>query len=256
MKKLVFLLCLVLAFSSTSVSEAFAIGFDKDPGSNMDLKSQLIAKEAADTYNLINADMPELSLTILVDNSTERVVESVQDGVKSIATFNKLTNVLTTKVEGQEEIVLDLNSLAKEQLKIESENEMNALAGKLEENTWTNFEYTINYGTPNKWQMRRPNGNSLTKILYYNVNETSKNKANLTGFKNSVNSLNDYERRFIGAVSGVGILTVASLVVGAINGAAGVGVGLVALGVAGAAYNYGISMERAAKNAYHYYWQV
>lgn len=200
--------------------------------------------------------MPELSLNILVDNSTERVVESVQDGVKSIAIFNKLTNVLTTKVEGQEEVVLDLNAIAKEQLKIESENEMNALAGKLEENTWTNFEYTINYGSPNKWQMRRPNGNSLTSILYYNVNETNKNKSNLKGFKDSVDSLNDYERRFIGAVTGVGILTIASLVVAAINGAAGVAVGITAIGISGAAYNYCISMERAAKRAYHYYWQV
>lgn len=201
---------------------------------------------------------------IIKDDEFERKVETIENGVTSIGIFNKKTNILTTEIKGDKstKIEIDLAELEEKAASLSlnsrdmSQGSIGTLATTLEENTFSNMEYTITYSSPQKWQLRRPQPGTLNSTYYKNVTKTTSNSTTLNNFKNQVDLLNDYELKFMGAAVGSGILWLASLVIASINGGAAVAVGLAAAGVTGTAYNYGIAVERYAKNALHYYYSV
>lgn len=203
-----------------------------------------------------------IETTVLVDNKNKRVVQTIENGVVSIGVFDKKKNILTTEIKGDKssKVVIDLNEIealaASLGLDDTEEGSFGTLASTLTENTFSNMEYTITYSSPQKWQLRRPQPGTLNSTYYKNVTRTSTNSKNLDNFKKEVDLLNDYEFKFIGAAVTTGVAWLATLVIASLSGGAGVAVGLAAAGVTGAAYNYGIAVERHAKNALHYYWSV
>lgn len=227
----------VLVFTSIGPSIASA-------SNSNDLTSQSKLILSSDDYSTIDLDpekdkelieiIEDIEVNIIKDDEYERIVETVENGVTSIGIFNKTTNTLTTQIKGNEDskTVIDLNELeaeAEEQAKEASleKDVVRAAANTLTENTYSNMEYTITYSSPEKWQLRRPVPNSLTNTYYKNVTKTSSNSTTLSNYKKQVDALNDYEFKFIGAA-----------------------------GVTGTAYNYGIAVERSAKNAKYYYFQL
>jgi hypothetical protein len=198
---------------------------------------------------------------IIEDNKNVRIVESTENGVTSRAVYNKKSRILTNEIVGDKstKVVLDLDKLEREAASKTADPENSSigiLASTLEENTFSNMEYTITYSSPQKWQLRRPQPGTLNSTYYKNVTRTSSNSTTLDNFKSQVDQLNDAELKFIGSAAGAGITWLASLVIASLSGGAGVATALVAAGITGAAYNYGIAVERHAKNALHYYHSI
>ncbi|NLP52076.1 geobacillin-26 family protein [Bacillus sp. RO1] len=262
-----------ICFKSTLLSIAAVLVFSligpnasnaMNSGSNIALSTQdfkstvgLDPIEDKETIDIIQG----IETKIIKDNKNFRVVETIENGVVSIGTFDKKRNIITTEIKGDKssKVEIDLNeleALASELNDTTAEGGFVTLASTLQENTFSNMEYTITYSSPQKWQLRRPQPGSLYKTYYKNVTRTSSNSKNLDNFKKEVDLLNDYEIKFIGAAVGSGIAWLAALVIASLSGGAGVAVGLAAAGVTGAAYNYAIAVERHAKNALHYYWSV
>lgn len=128
----------------------------------------------------------------------------------------------------------------------------------IEEKTYSNYEYKIEYGTPNNWELRRPQDNSVLNLYYFTVDQTSTLLPDLNNFKSAVDEINDLELKYIGASASVPILTLFTIILAATGAGAGpsVGAALFAAGVTGAAYNYAIDLERRCDDAYHYYFSV
>ncbi|MFJ7731218.1 geobacillin-26 family protein [Lysinibacillus sp. NPDC097231] len=262
-RSLVFVITTVLIFSNIAPVLANAkemernnfLSTTKQIIDNSDFNSELgmVDKEAIEYLD-------SLQINVIEDNENFRIVESIENGKPMVATFDKNSNILTTQIKGDDssKLVIDLNELAalEESMKEPTSGDISAFASSMKQDTFTNYEYTIEFTSPESWQLRRPNPDNPINWLYKDVKKTTSNATNLGNFKNAVNDLNDYEWKYIGAASGAGILAIAALIVGAINGGAGIAVGLAAAGVTGAAYNYAISMNRAANDAHYYYFQV
>lgn len=147
--------------------------------------------------------------------------------------------------------------VAKNQSTQEPNSIIAARAATVKENTFSNFEYTITFGSKEKWQIRRPKGDSLVNYYYKNVTRTSSNKSNLNNFKNQVDIINDAELKMFGSFgSSVGftllgiILSVPSAGSGTLTSA------LAAAGAYGAGLSQGLRISRAAKNATIYYHRI
>lgn len=253
----------VLVFSSVGPSiGSAALNNSKDLG----LEKQIITQKDFDYTQGLDPEKDKdlidilegIEIKIIKDDENERVVETIENGVTSIGVFNKKNNELTTEVKGNKssQVKIDLDEVDSSDFSDDQQGDISTFAATRVENTYSNYEYTITYTSPQKWQLRRPKPNTLNSTYYKNVTLSKKNSGNLNNFKKQVDLLNDYELKFIGAASGATILWLASLVVASLNGGAGVAVALVAVGVTGAAYNYGIAVERSAKNAQHYYFSI
>lgn len=253
----------VLVFSSVGptfanakvVEEQNIISSSKEIIDNSNINPKLGLKDKEAIKYLEN-----IKVNIIEDNENFRIVETTENEQTIVTTLNKNTNIITSQVKGDDtsEIEVDLNELAKleESYKESTSGGVSTLASTLKQDTFSNYEYTITFSSPEKWQLRRPNPDNILKWYYKDVTKTTKNSTNLSNFKKSVDDLNYYELMFIGSASGVAILTIVSFIVASISGGAGFAGLLVAAGVTGAAYNYAMQMNRAANNAHYYYFQV
>lgn len=261
MKKL-FISCIIgimssiLIFASIGPSVASAKESQNDPA---------LQKHLQEMKELEALDLNDYELKVVVDNDLERIVETVENGKVTTGSLDKTTNVMTIETEGEETITIDLNNTYEhssepilDEITVESgfEHDLNIspFAVIAQENTWTNYEYTINTG--NKWQLRRPQPGTLTKTYYKNVTEKSSNKSNLSKFKSSVDKLNTAEWKYLGLSFTVPIGTAATVVAAAINGGAAIAVGLATAGIVGAAASAALDMHRHAKDAHYYYFTV
>ncbi|MGL5254199.1 MAG: geobacillin-26 family protein [Brevinema sp.] len=88
----------------------------------------------------------------------------------------------------------------------------------LNENTFTNYEYTKTYGNPNTWELRRPDG-SLAGTYYFKTYEViGKNDGYITTFKNAVDTINSKEGEMVITlgITGLGDIVAAATSAGAI----------------------------------------
>lgn len=78
-----------------------------------------------------------------------------------VATFDKNSNILTTQIQGDDssKLVIDLNELAalEESMKEQTSGDISAFASSMKQNIFTNYEYTIEFTSPESWQLHRPN---------------------------------------------------------------------------------------------------
>ncbi|GAM16654.1 geobacillin-26 family protein [Mesobacillus selenatarsenatis] len=203
--------------------------------------------------------LENVDMRVIQDNKNVRIVESTENGKTTIAVLNKKKNTLTFQVKGDKSTKqeIDLNELAELEASLDSSDDLFSIAAStLKEDTFSNYEYTITFTSPESWQLRRPNPDNVFKYYYKNVKKTSTNKDNLAAFKKAVDNLNYYEWMYLGSSGGVAIMTVVTLIVAAMSGGAGIAALLFTAGVTGAAYTYALKMSGAANNAHYYYFQV
>jgi len=139
------------------------------------------------------------NLKILKDDATEKIVESSDQNLISTSTYNKNTKMLniTTKnltdnttstqtinLNNTGIIQKNKNRLASWDIKVLDHGE--SLDGK--------WQYT--YYNKNVWLIKIPQQNAKNPV------ENSNNKADLNGFRNSVNALITSEVAFLGKVAG------------------------------------------------------
>ncbi len=65
----------------------------------------------------------------------------------------------------------------------------------IHQDTFTNYEYDIYTGNPNKWHLERPK--EAFSQYYFDVNETSSNKDRLNTYRSAVDTLNAQEIRVV-----------------------------------------------------------
>lgn len=132
----------------------------------------------------------------------------------------------------------------------------------LEEKTFTNYEYEITYGSPNKWELRRPGDNAFNWV-YFQTYQTSSSKSYLEKFKDAVDDINVQEGAIIGAVgmSGLSVLAAAAAGAGAIFTGGTLSAAAWAAIVSAAGFGTAVvakcmEYDQSCKDAYDAYWNT
>ena len=204
---------------------------------------------------------------VVIDNSKERVAQVTENGVTTKATLNKESNTLTIKEEGKEPLVLNLGEITKEHItdgdiKIPTDfskdfSTMGIFTPKTKQDTFINYEYTITHSSPEKWQLRRPKGDSLFNYYYKNTTRTSSNKTNLDLYQNHVEKINALELAAIGsAITTVGLSWLAFILSVPTAGAGTLTAGLGALGAYGATLTSLIALHSYVNKARTVYFRI
>lgn len=218
---------------------------------------------------------------VLTDNAEERVVLTTQDGIVTKATFNKELNTLIIEEEGEDEVALNIGELSEEYIETDAIDavgsglfeqtvtrgislsppvsgvDLMATTPTTKQNTFINYEYTITHSSPEKWQLRRPNGESLVKYYYKNTTRTSSNASNLASFQTAVENIDYYEKRAIGtALTSLGLSWLAFILSVPTAGSGTLTAGLAALGAYGAALDALVKLHRNANLASTYYHRI
>lgn len=132
----------------------------------------------------------------------------------------------------------------------------------LQENTWSNYEYTITYGTTNKWQLRRPDDIKFNWV-YFDTYETEDNKEYLDAFKKAVDEVNIEEGAVVTAIGLTGLSVVAAAAAGAgaiftggtLSAAAWQAI-LASAGFGSAAVAACMAYDQSCKDAFDAYWKT
>ena len=222
------------------------------PAINMVNAMEITGDETKNIYSeYIGND--SVDIEILEDNEEVRVAKSIVNGVESIATFNKIENILTIEENG-EKIIMDMNQITNETDDPSDESETNPYV-IIEEKTYSNYEYRFDTaGTT--WILRRPKPGAPLQINSKSVTQTSSNKTNLNNFKKAVDEINSLEGMYIFYGGAASITTVVAIVANAVTAGTAAGAGLAALGLTGQALDCALKLERQQKNAYQYYFSV
>jgi hypothetical protein len=233
MKRFKKLLCITLALAmviSTSVT-AFASGRN-------------IA-----AYNMI----------ILEDSDNQRVVQTSDNNFTYITTYNKVNNTIQFTVVDQATNSENIGAV----VSVDDYSVMPIGArASINENTFTNYEYTKIYGNPNEWELRRPDG-SLAGTYYFKTYEATQNQSYLNAFKSAVDTINTKEGEIVGTY-GLQILSIlaaaaagaGAIFTGGILTAAAWGSILAAAGATTAHIAVVMAWDRACKNAYDAYFET
>ncbi|MGM0830599.1 MAG: geobacillin-26 family protein [Bacillota bacterium] len=201
---------------------------------------------------------------VLQDNKNKRIAINVTDGVVTKATFDKKSNTLKIEEKGKETVSIDLEEVSNKYVEenVISEDttkssDFGIMAATTKQNTWINYEYTITHSSPEKWQLRRPKGDSLVNYYYKNVTRTSSNASNLDKFQTAVENIDYYEWRAIGtSLSTVGLSWLAFILSVPTAGAGTLTAGLAALGAYGATADALLKLHKNANLASTYYHRV
>lgn len=182
---------------------------------------------------------------VTVDNSTTRVAESYDEHFKYISTYDKETKIAVVQQ-------IDINTNA-----VITEVVANANGIVPYENTFSNFEYDKTYGSPNKWELRRPDG-SLTGTIYFKTDETSANSSYLAEFKDAVDQINSLEGKIIAAIGLEAFTGALSVFLAYITGGVGAPLAayLASLGFAGGALDLAADLDYQCNVALDRYWEV
>lgn len=157
-----------------------------------------------------------------------------------------------------------MQSAIKFQIVIPPEKSISVILARavLQENTFTNYEYTKIYGNPNQWELRRPLSN-IFSWEYFKTYETASNAGHISSFKGYVDQINTLEGTII---TSYGLMVLSVIVAGA-AGAGAIFTGgtltpaawaslLAAAGASTAYVNTCVAYDRACKNAYDKYWDT
>lgn len=210
---------------------------------------QPITAVATDTLN---------NVVVTVDNDEERIAEGLENGYKFIAILNKKANTIELrKLDIKNEKILDVNlyDLNKKDNTediISNNDDYAPMAGKISQNTFSNYEYTKWFGSPNKWELRRPReGFGFNNTYYFQTNENSQNRSYLNSFYDTVENINSLEKEYLTFVS----LEILTGTLGAIF-SGGLGTFLAAAGLSGQAVNIAWRLDRECRDAENNYWEV
>lgn len=124
------------------------------------------------------------------------------------------------------------------------------------------YAYIKTYGSPNKWELRRPEylDEPSDSAFYFKTNETTVNKSDLSGFQTTVNSMATLEGKLKSAIGTTNALAVIAGASAAIGGPVGWGAAaaalIAALGFANAEQNYAYDIEEKQIEAWDYYYEV
>lgn len=225
---------------------------------SLNVTNTINAMEKVPTTTNQNMELTEYGYNkVLVDDENQRIVETLYDGERAVATYNKITNIVTIN-QGALTKSVDMNEVKDLSLDDNNTPETRVV---VEEKTFSNYEYKYDTSST-KWILRRPNPDNYLQINSKSVTKTSSNSANLNNFKNTVDNINDLEFQFIGSL-GLSVLSsvltvVSSAATAATPAAAGAAAGaaLASLGYVGASYNYGVALARNFKLARTYYFSV
>ena len=216
---------------------------------SLNVTNTINAMEKVPTAKNQNMELTEYGYNkVLVDDENQRVVETLYDGERAVATYDKITNIVTIN-QGTLTKSVDMNEV--KNLSLDDNNTPEARV-VVEEKTFSNYEYKYDTSST-KWILRRPNPDNYLQINSKSVTKTSSNSANLNNFKNTVDKINDLEFQFIGSL-GLSVLSAVLTIVSSATTAAGAA--LSSLGYVGASYNYGVSLARNFKLARTYYFSV
>ena len=180
------------------------------------------------------------------------------------ATFDKDKNILTIEENGTIVTILDLGQLSEQYLEEEAisiapkaSSNFGIMAVTTKQDTFINYEYTITSGSLEKWQLRRPKGDSLVNYYYKNTTRTSSNASNLDNFQTAVENINYYEWIAIGSsLTSLGMSWLTFILSVPTAGAATLTTGLAALGAYGTALNALLKIHENANRALSLYGRV
>ncbi|SHL79737.1 hypothetical protein SAMN02745136_05717 [Anaerocolumna jejuensis DSM 15929] len=142
-----------------------------------------------------------LLLTVVLDNDAQ--VITVTDAVSDSQTTQTVSEVINGALIPENQAIS--NTV------VQATSNYSIMATTANQNTFSNYEYTKTYGSPNVWELRRPDG-SLNGTYYFKTNETSTNRNYLTAFYDAVESINSTEGKLIGSL-GLAVFTSALSVV-------------------------------------------
>lgn len=201
-----------------------------------------------------------IKIETLKETRAVKKVRSTENGITTIAEFNKTANVLTITEDGKEPIVIDIDKAVNEYL--ESQNttleeleqaQVQSRGVIREENTYTNYEYTISKsGSTESWQIRTPKGSSLTALNKKTKTYNSSTKSNLNSFKSKVDQIDKLELQILGGITLTFFFTCATVILAGTSAGA-VATGLAAVGAAGTTANRFLTLFAAQKDAKLYY---
>ena len=208
---------------------------------------------ATEQYDLYNTN-------VIDDNSDVRIVQTSDEHYTYTATFDKEAKTLQ---------LVQVNNATGEvvtgdivPVKEFSENLPVQTRASLEENTWTNYEYTKTYGNPNEWELRAPGDNIFT-IIYFKTYEEEDNEVHLSDFMDAVDEVNTTEGVMISSVGLYGLSVLAAGAAGAgaiftggtLSSAAWAAL-LAAGGFAKEALDACTDYDQACKDAYDSFWET
>lgn len=206
----------------------------------------------------------EIENVNVIDTSFARIAESHDETATYRTILNKEANTIQMIVfynDGSVVYGSEIEIPSSSEAQSLSRAIMRSQSASLNENTFCNYEYTITYGTSNKWELRRPDGSFGT--YYFQTYETSLNESYLTKFRGYVDSINEIEGAII---RNFGLYALSCLVAGA-TGAGAIFSGgtlstaawgsLVAVaGCGDAVLTECTKLDTACKNAYDSYWNA
>lgn len=206
----------------------------------------------------------ERGTTILVNDSQNRIVESFSGGQRFVATYNKVDNTLSLVCYNANEEMLQSSTVDLNNDTVLVRNEYGVLmaANSISKYTDSLYAYIKTYGSPNKWELRRPEylNESSDAVFYFKTNETTVNKSDLSGFRTTVNSMATLEGKLESAVGTTSALAVIAGASAGVGGPVGWGAAaaalLAALGFANTVQNYGYDIEEKQIEAWDYYYEV
>lgn len=196
---------------------------------------------------------------VIKDNDEVRIAQTVQNGVVTKATLDKKTNILTIEEEGKEKIVLNVDALSnqyidKNRISDTPSSEIGLMATNVKQDTFSNYEYTIYTGSPEKWQVRRPDNGSIVYYKYKDVTRTTLNATTLDLFQNTVEKIDALEWTFLGGAATTVSLSWVSFVLSVPTAGAGtLTAGLAALGAYGATLTTAVALQTQFNYAETYY---
>lgn len=217
------------------------------------------ALQAISTYK-VDAATKKSGATIVVNTSKLRIAECVEGQYVFRAEYNKDTEMMSISQVGlltKEICAVTWINLSKSTMTPTAEVTLqtNRLASavysqSIYENTFSDYEYTKWYGSTNKWELRSPAAKGMG-TQSFRAYQTTKNSKYISGFYNSVNTINQKELTLIGLVG----ITALTGIVGAIC-TGGLAACLTAAGFTATATAEAASLQVAIKNAKDYYWDA
>lgn len=141
----------------------------------------------------------ESEAVVILDNMEKRVAASEDAQYKYIATLIKTSNTVTLeKIDKATLETVSINTYPLNTKPHSKDTEITTMAASSYENTFSNYEFTIWYTNPIKWELRRPNG--ILNTYYFQTYETSRNRDALLAFQSKVYEINDIEWEYIASV--------------------------------------------------------
>lgn len=191
---------------------------------------------------------------ITTDNAKQRIAEQIDSNYKYVAVFDKTKNVITlTKTDKETGQVLDtmITDLNAKTVSTNTNDQISVLAASTYQNTFSNYEYTKWYGSPNKWELRRPADKGINNVKYFQTYETTKNATYLSAYYKNVNSINSLEGKCLTYMTTEVLIGV----IGAIF-SGGLAAFIAASTMSGLATSAAYDLEAECNNALDNYWNA